>query len=163
MSDMTIKNQTPNIEPSVVRKYPYHSPMNPLQENNLIFLTVCTRGRVPWLESDIAHHVLRELWLDCSHWIVGPYILMPDHIHLIAGPASSQTSSLTDWTAWWKRMSARRFDDLTVGWQKGFWDTRLRSPRHVAEKRDYIRLNPVRKGLVNESSEWRFQGVIYTI
>jgi putative transposase len=160
---MTINNRISKIEPAVVRKYPYHAPMNPLHENNLIFLTVCTKDRMPWLDNDVAHHVLRELWSDRSHWIVGPYILMPDHVHLIAAPASSQKSSLKDWTAWWKRLSTRRFEDPIAGWQKGFWDTRLRDPRHVAEKIHYMRLNPARKGLVNEGSAWRFQGVIHSI
>ena len=162
-SDMTIKNKTSSIESAVVRKYPHHAPMNPLNENNLIFLTVCTKNRVPWLGSDVAYQVLHELWSDRSQWIVGPYVLMPDHIHLIAAPASSQTSSLKDWTTWWKRRSARRFDGSSIGWQKGFWDIRLRSPRHVAEKIHYMRFNPVRKGLVIESEEWRFQGVIYRL
>ncbi len=33
----------------------------------------------------------------------------------------------------------------------------------MAEKVDYMRQNPVRSGLVDESSEWRFQGIINTI
>ena len=160
---MTIKKTNPAIAPAVERKYPHHSAVNPMQENNLIFLTVCTKGRVPWLADDVAHQVMRELWSDRSHWIVGSYILMPDHTHLIVAPASSQTSSFVHWIAWWKRMSSRRFDDPRIGWQKGFWDTRLRNGRHMAEKVDYMRRNPVRSGLVDESSKWRFQGIIHTI
>lgn len=160
---MTIKNTNPAIALAVERKYPHHAPVNPLKENNLIFLTVCTKGRVPWLADDVAHQVLRELWSDRSHWVVGPYILMPDHIHLIVGPSSSQTSSFENWVSWWKRMSVRRCQHSAIGWQKGFWDTRLRNGRHMAEKVDYMRQNPVRSGLVDESSEWRFQGIINTI
>jgi REP element-mobilizing transposase RayT len=160
---MTIKDKPFIIKPAPARKYPHHASMNPINENNLIFLTVCTKNRVPWLESEIAHQILRDLWSDGSHWIVGPYILMPDHTHLIVAPASSQTSSFVHWIAWWKRMSSRRFDDPRIGWQKGFWDTRLRNDRHMVEKIDYMRRNPVRSGLVDEISEWRFQGIIHTI
>jgi hypothetical protein len=41
-------------------------------------------------------------------------------------------------------------------WQRGFFDHVLRSQESAAEKWKYVRENPVRVGLVNDSSEWRY-------
>jgi REP element-mobilizing transposase RayT len=161
-SDMTQKNYS-IIPLSPSRRYPHHAPVNLLDENNLIFVTVCTQDRICWLDNERAHQILRKLWSDKSHWIVGPYILMPDHIHQIVGPASSQDAPLSEWIGWWKRMSVRQFAGPKIAWQKSFWDTRLRNEEHVAEKIQYMAHNPVRKGLAKTTSEWRFQGAIYRL
>ena len=161
-SGMTQKNYS-IIPLSPSRRYPHHAPYNSRHENNLIFVTVCTKYRARWLDNDRAYQILRDLWCDNSQWIVGPYILMPDHIHQIVGPASSQTVPLNKWIGWWKRISVRQFAGPKVAWQKSFWETRLRSAEHVAEKIDYMILNPVRKGLVEMGCEWRFQGRIYRL
>jgi hypothetical protein len=46
-------------------------------------------------------------------------------------------------------------------WQKGFHDHRIRSPESEAQKWDYLRLNPVRAGLVKRPEEWSYGGEIF--
>jgi len=43
-------------------------------------------------------------------------------------------------------------------WQSDCWDTQIRSGTHYHEKWEYVRLNPVRKELVEESDDWPWQG-----
>ncbi len=46
----------------------------------------------------------------------------------------------------------------TWRWQPDCWDTQLRSAAHYREKWEYVRLNPVRKGLVARPEDWPWQG-----
>ena len=48
-------------------------------------------------------------------------------------------------------------------WQKGFFDHVLRSQESAREKWKYVRENPVRAGLVEYSSEWRYLGEIFAL
>ena len=43
-------------------------------------------------------------------------------------------------------------------WQKSFWDTQLRQGESYAEKWEYVRQNPVRKGYVSDPESWAYQG-----
>jgi hypothetical protein len=47
--------------------------------------------------------------------------------------------------------------------QKGFFDHVLRSQESAGEKWKYLRENPVRVGLVEYSSEWRYLGEIFAL
>ena len=48
-------------------------------------------------------------------------------------------------------------------WQRDFWDTQMRDPDHYNEKLSYVRMNPVRKGLVESAHDWPYQGVVHQI
>src|SRR5437870_5293667 len=52
----------------------------------IVFLTVCTKDRRPWLATDETHDLLREVWIASAAWLVGRYVVMPDHVHLFARP-----------------------------------------------------------------------------
>jgi putative transposase len=74
-----------------------------------------------------------------------PVILaMPDHLHgIVTFPLRFfLRKSITDWKRW---LATRH----NIIWQDGFFDHRLRSLESAAEKANYIRMNPVRAGLVN--------------
>ncbi|MBI2442176.1 MAG: hypothetical protein HYV35_12495 [Lentisphaerae bacterium] len=51
----------------------------------------------------------------------------------------------------WKRYSAHT---LGIEWQRGFFDHRLRKEESFVEKAHYIRMNPVRAGLVAKLEDW---------
>ena len=48
-------------------------------------------------------------------------------------------------------------------WQRDFWDTQIRSRMHYDEKWSYVRMNPMRKGLVQVPDHWPFQGEVYPL
>ena len=84
-------------------------------------------------------------------WFVHLLLLMPDHLHaLISFPADSNPAKIV---ANWKEIIAKKTD---IHWQRDFFDHRLRSNESHQEKADYIRQNPVRKGLVSKAEEWKF-------
>ncbi|NUN98655.1 MAG: transposase, partial [Candidatus Omnitrophica bacterium] len=93
-------------------------------------------------------------------WLVGRYVLMPDHIHLFCSPRESEASGLTNWVKYWKSLTSRQWPYPAEQpiWQKSFWDRQLRSEESYEQKWEYVRLNPERKGLVKVAEDWPFQG-----
>ena len=55
-------------------------------QHTLVFATVCTKSRKPWLATDENHQLLRTIWAEATFWKVGPYIIMPNHLHFFAWP-----------------------------------------------------------------------------
>ena len=52
----------------------------------IIFLTVCTQNRRLTLANAGMHARLRAAWMEANHWLVGRYMIMPDHLHLFSAP-----------------------------------------------------------------------------
>ncbi len=53
----------------------------------------------------------------------------------------------------WKSLLARKGG---IHWQRDFFDHRLRNDESWEQKADYIRLNPVRAGLIADPQDWKF-------
>jgi putative transposase len=143
------------------RKHPVHQPIvERFNEPEIVFLTVCTEDRKRLLaKSDVAA-LLMDSWSEAKGWLVGRYIVMPDHVHLFCAPGGPPARLLKQWVRYWKTLASRgwpRVGEQPV-WQVDFWDTQLRSVAHYDEKWEYVRQNPVRAGLVNDPEEWPHQG-----
>ncbi len=79
------------------------------------------------------------------------FLVMPDHVHgMFTFPVSEVMQNVV---AAWKRITARRHG---VRWQRDFFDHRIRNDDEYVEKSFYIRMNPVRKGLVETPEEWPY-------
>ena len=145
------------------RKHPIHLPAKDwYNTSTIIFLTVCAKARKPILANGSGHQLLREVWQAQPSWLVGRYVIMPDHIHLFCAPADLILQPLTKWVNFWKSHAARRWarrEEAPI-WQRHFWDTQLRRGENYEEKWEYVFENPVRAGLVKQSEDWPFQGEI---
>lgn len=122
----------------------------------IVFLTVCTADRQPILASPDMYELLLQAWQKADHWLVGRYVVMPDHIHLFCAPGTNPPESLQSWISYWKRLVF--FSQGGSFWQKNFWDTQLRHHESYDAKWKYVRQNPVRAGLVKHTDEWPYQG-----
>ena len=125
----------------------------------IVFLTVCTEKRQPWLAQPQAQALLREVWREAAAWSVGFYLLMPDHLHLFCAP-HDPVMPLNRWVSYWKRRFTQRAGHPEWVWQAHHWDTRLRRNEHYGDKWRYVAANPVRKGLVTRAEDWPYQGVL---
>ena len=145
-----------------VRKRPAHgvyiSPVNP----TIVYVTVCCDKRVPWLTTDHHHELLLDIWQDTSHWVVGRYVLMPDHLHLIAAPQDNAVE-FDAWVKYWKSQFTKRNKNPKCVWQTDHWDTRIRSVSHFEERSIYMFDNPLRAGLVSDSEAWPFKGLVHEL
>jgi hypothetical protein len=57
-------------------------PFHQNDEREIIFLTACTKAKKPILASPEIHELLTLTWQKARAWLVGYYLLMPDHLHL---------------------------------------------------------------------------------
>jgi REP element-mobilizing transposase RayT len=143
------------------RKRPAHQSMvEHSNSSRIVFLTVCTEKRKQILCNDKIHQLLAESWKKADAWLVGRYILMPDHLHLFCSPVGLEYPSLKKWVQYWKSISATAWPDADLGkvWQRDFWDTQLRKGESYTDKWRYVVHNPVRAGLVDDASLWPHQG-----
>ena len=73
-----------NKEPFPQRIYPDKGVVIKEHQPTLVFATVCTKGRKPWLATDETHRLLQTIWTEATYWKVGPYVIMPNHLHFFA-------------------------------------------------------------------------------
>ncbi len=155
------KKSNPRSVSLPVRKSPIHLPVRETSNRPvIIFVTVCSHKRKPILCSRDTYEVILRSWIKADAWIVGRYLVMPDHIHFFCAPAKVDYPELRQWVQYWKALASlswpRRSEQPI--WQVSFWDTQIRSGKSYEEKWEYVRQNPVRKGLVRSPDEWPFQG-----
>jgi len=143
------------------RKRPAHpAPVDHWNEPVIVYLTVCTKDRAPILACDDIHELLARSWSAAKGWLVGRYVVMPDHLHLFCAPAKVSSPTLERWVRYWKTLASRQWprpEEQPI-WQLNFWDTQLRHIAHYDEKWEYTLQNPVRAGLVTTSQEWPYKG-----
>jgi len=92
-----------------------------------------------------------EHYVRAEKFWVHLFLAMPDHLHaLMAFPENQRMDKvLRDW----KRFVAKQ---AKVAWQDGFFDHRLRNDEALEEKAHYVRMNPVRAGLVATPERWDY-------
>ena len=150
------------------RKHPVHQPIvERFNEPAIIFLTVCAKDRKRIFAVPDVVVLLQDSWGNATSWLVGRFVVMPDHLHLFCAPAAYHGTDgavpsrpLTQWVRYWKTLVSRRWprpEEQPV-WQLDFWDTQLRDVAHYDEKWEYVRENPVRAGLVTDPDAWPYQG-----
>jgi putative transposase len=142
------------------RHHPIH--LSPLEAHNrsiIIFVTCCTAKRKALLASSSAHNGILGAWAKASAWLVGRYVVLPDHLHFFCAPNGIDAPSLERWMRYWKSR-ATSIMGRTAGtvWQRDHWDRQLRSGESYDEKWEYVRNNPVRHGYVTNADDWPYQG-----
>jgi len=153
------------------RRYPRHFLVNPWQvyRTGIFFVTLCTHRRKPILAVPAVHALFDDAIRKATRWRVSRYLIMPDHIHMFCHPYGSEKNSfgrsedvpnLSRWIQYIKSQVSLRWPcpDQQPIWQRDFWDTELRNARHFQSRWNYVRGNPVRKGLVREPEEWPYIG-----
>jgi REP element-mobilizing transposase RayT len=128
------------------------------------FLTFCTYRR--WTLPDWARTIVMDSCMRANSWTIDlrAVVVMPDHVHLIFTPLidvdRSEVFSLARITKGIKGTSAHVINRQRGGpgrvWQEESFDRVLRLSEKLDEKIAYILDNPVRKGLVSSSEEYRW-------
>ncbi len=139
---------------------PHFSAVERFNTPIIVFLTVCTKDRKKVLANDNLHELLKKAWQTKPTWLVGRYMIMPNHLHLFCAPADCTPTALEKWVYFWKSKTAANWPTTNENsvWQRHFWDTQLRRGESYDEKWEYVVQNPVRAGLVRNSEDWPFQG-----
>lgn len=89
------------------------------------------------------------------------YCLMPDHFHGLIG-AGVSGMALGSICGAFKSLSTTSFWRWNEGrlWQSRFFDHIIRNEQDFCETAEYIRMNPVRKGLVSRWQDWPYTGAV---
>jgi putative transposase len=162
-----------------------------LGQSNIVLLTITTEKRKPWLANETAHQLLRQTWIEATAWLVGDYLLMPDHLHCFCAPRDLHFG-IEAWIKYWKREFAlkqkrlarilappQQFERRLAGtlappknklltppdwkFQSRGWHHRLRDGESYSEKWLYVQENPVRKNLCKQIADWPFKGKVFDL
>ena len=144
------------------RQHPVHGILDVDGQATIVFDTVCTKDRKSWLANDEVHEVLNTIWRQADAWLMGRYVIMPDHIHFFAAATESEID-YENWVKYWKSQFTKQHRLPGHRWLTDHWDTRMRSEKQYEEKWQYVVNNSVRHGLVRCAADWRFKGEIYEL
>jgi REP element-mobilizing transposase RayT len=153
-----------NVETHIRSKPPRLNEVFQSHAAPLYFVTFCTMCRVECLATSAVHDAFRQYAGKAQdHGVaVGRYVIMPDHVHLFVRMGGDYC--LGEWVKGLKRfMGTVCLGTNRRVWQPGFFDHLLRHGEGYAEKWAYVVQNPVRRGLVTDSSKWPYQGEICVI
>jgi putative transposase len=150
-----------NRAAALQRRHPAHPP--PIRRHNepvILLVTVCIRDRGPVLANDAVHAALRTAWSAEMEWVVGNYVIMPDHLHLFCAPGVWCQGEVKSWCVRWKGCVSRHAPGVKGRWLADCWDTQMRSQEHYLRKLAYVLDNPVRVGLTERVEDWPHRGTM---
>ena len=117
------------------------------------FVTINCKQRFgdPLFKNGIPEKLLESalFYEEMNKWYLWLMVVMPDHIHFIA--TFDLDNGIKSTVNAWKRYQKKT---INIDWQKDFFEHRLRNDTEFEEKVFYIRMNPVRKGLVEFPGQW---------
>jgi putative transposase len=117
-------------------------------------------------EVDCARYLRDLAELAASHAVaIHAYVLMPNHVHLLATPAAGDTlarvmQALGRRYVRWFNMRHRRTGTL---WEGRYRSTVVETDRYLLACMRYIELNPVRAGLVDEPAAYRWSSYMHQV
>ncbi|WP_034295561.1 transposase [Herbaspirillum sp. RV1423] len=93
------------------------------------------------------------------------YVLMPDHIHLLATPADSEgLARMMQWVGrYYVPYYNQKYQRSGTLWQGRYKATVLDAERYLLLCSRYIELNPVRNGLVASAGDYRWSSYMHHI
>jgi REP element-mobilizing transposase RayT len=143
------------VTPPQRKKLIHNPPDSVPPDERVFFITVCCdrRGQNQLCHRELAKRLFESVAFrhERGDWWMHFVLLMPDHLHALA--SFPKGTDMTTIISQWKKYTARQ---LAIIWQRDFFDHRLRKEENFREKEDYIRMNPVRAGLVSKPEDWPY-------
>ncbi len=146
------------------RMYDYRRMLPHYQKaGRALFVTFCKLIPTPFTANArdvILRHCLND---DGKRYLLHAAAVMPEHVHLLLTPLEDEEGwsyGLPATLKLLKGSSARSVNKLLGSngpvWQEESFDHVLRSQESLEEKLEYIRQNPVRRGLVKRPEDYRW-------
>jgi REP-associated tyrosine transposase len=122
--------------------------------------TKAWQNRALFRVSEISEIVIATLmhYRDRGEYLLHEFVLMPDHLHVLVTPRTN--NSLEKVMQFVKggssfRIHQQRGQKMQI-WHAGFHDWTIRDAADWDSKAQYIRLNPVKAGLVERPEDWPY-------
>lgn len=164
--DADIEREMPEKSTQRTRKnLPHLASLQFANQTTMVFLTLCVDKRRPLLARREVVELLLDCWRGADRWLVGRWVIMPDHLHLFCAPAIWPNSPVKSWIRYWRSEATRYwpFPNEKPIWQRDFFDRQLRSGESYSQKWRYLWENPIASGLVARPEDWPFQGEMNAI
>jgi putative transposase len=123
------------------------------------FITASTFQKRQLLQSDR----MKQLFLDVlfhyqsqRKYFLHEFVLMPDHFHLLITPIVTLERAMQFVKGGFSFRANRELGFMHEIWQPSYYDRRVRDAREFFAFREYIRQNPVKKGLVPAAEEYEY-------
>jgi len=123
------------------------------------FITTVTWQRLPIFRVDSRARLLIEVLLgyrDQGRYLLHEFVVMPDHIHVVLTPAVEiSLERSVQFIKGGYSYRLRKVERIQV-WQESFTNHRIRDVVDYERHCEYVRMNPVRAGLVREAAAYPF-------
>ena len=147
---------------AIVERKNIRLPAEYYRGRRMYFLTLCFEQRrryaanprvASWLIAQLRKHA------SACEFFIHAYCIMPDHMHILAA-AASEDSNLVKFVEAFKQETAIAFARHAQRrlWQFKYYDRILRGSDSAEQVAWYIWMNPLRKGLCHEPTEYPFLG-----
>ncbi len=146
-------------------------------QNNAYFVTICTKDRLPTIDSGIIRGIIQKAWENLpNHYptvILDEFMIMPNHIHgiiiisnqniygLRRGEVTSplrKKITLGQIVAYFKYQSTKSINQIRRSisvpfWQRNYYEHVMRNDDDLYRTRKYIRENPLKWNLDEENPD----------
>ena len=123
-----------------------------------------TKGR-PLLARPEVVALLLDSWRKAARWLIGRYVIMPDHLHLLRTRDHARHAVETMGSV----LACRRDSPLAASGRKASLAKTISLTASCATARVIIKSmalsleNPIKDGLVKRPEDWPFQGELNTL
>ncbi|MGH9671215.1 MAG: REP-associated tyrosine transposase [Terriglobales bacterium] len=137
------------------------SPQNARAALRTFFVSSCTWGRRATLQSQRSAGLLIEVLYEYraqGRYRLHEFVVMPDHFHLLITVGADMTieRAVQLIKGGFAYRAGRELGRRPPIWQKGFSELRVLEPVAYAHQCEYIRCNPVVRGLAARPEEFPF-------
>ncbi len=125
------------------------------------FITSVTAQRRTLFQHATTADLLLDVFLhyrEQRRYQLHDFVVMPDHFHALITPAAE--ISLERAVQFIKGGFSFRLKSISPVWQASFTNHRIRDGQDFEQHREYIRMNPLRAGLVRKPEDYPYSSAI---
>ena len=127
------------------------------EPGHCFFVTKCLYPRLKILVGQPAAEISAAVCFYAKHGNIhlAAFAVMPDHWHALLAPNGKTLPELMNNLSRW--ITRQTSNDLRgCVWQDGYYETLICTAKQFEYVADYIELNPVRAGLVENKQDWEW-------
>lgn len=123
------------------------------------FITASTCQRTPMFRKEPMARLFLEVlfhYRDHKNYLLHEFVLMPDHFHLLISPTLSLERSLQLIKGGFSYRAKKELGFAGEIWEKSFYDRRVRGAEDYYNFKQYIRQNPLKRGLAATLADYLY-------
>jgi putative transposase len=123
------------------------------------FITAATFRKNSLFQSDLMADLLVQVLLSYrsqNKYLLHEFVLMSDHFHLLITPTLTLERAMQLIKGGFSFRASKELGFSSEIWEKSFHDRRVRDWEEYCAFRQYIHLNPVKKGLAEKAEKYLY-------